>query len=201
MKTAYLAVEAYMLASINDAAHNEEHVYRVLNYAMEIARHEREANLELLTIACLLHDIARAEQFADSSKCHAMLGGEKAHDWLLTQGYTEDFASAVQHCIQTHRFRSNNPPQSIEAKILFDADKLDVCGTIGVARTFFYIAHANEPEPLGAFLREYEFKLAKLYDKFYTKRGAELAAKRQKAARDFYEALLSEVNECYGDNT
>jgi len=201
MRTSYPTIEAYMLACMDDAAHDCEHVYRVLNYALDIAKHEPGTDVALLTAACLLHDIARAEQFADPSICHATHGGEKACDWLLEQGYSEAFASAVQHCIATHRYRSNNPPQSLEAKILFDADKLEVCGATAVARTFCYIAHENALEPLDAFLCEYEFKLANVYDKFFTQRGAELAEKRRKAARDFYEALRSEVTECYGGET
>ena len=209
LRTNYPVVETYMLSCMNDAAHDREHVYRVLNYALDIAKTEPEADVELLTAACLLHDIARAEQFADPSICHATYGGEKAYDWLLGQGYSEDFAGAVRDCIVTHRFRSNNPPQSLEAKILFDADKLEACGVIGIARTLQYKSHVFEPlytlsengevtEDYPSFLHEYNFKLANVYDKFFTRRGAELAAKRQKAAQDFYEALRREVRECYG---
>lgn len=45
----------------------------------------------------------------------------------------------------THRFRKNRPPESPEAKILFDADKLDVTGAMGVARTLVYQGTMAQP--------------------------------------------------------
>jgi len=207
-RTNYPGIEAYMLSCMSDSAHDQEHVYRVLNYALDIARHESGVNLELLVISCLLHDIGRAEQFADPGIDHAICGGDKAYEWLASNSYATEFADQVRRCIVTHRFRSSNPPQSLEAKILFDADKLEACGVIGIARTLQYKTHVVEPlytlseigeitEDYPSFLYEYNFKLANMYDKFYTKRGTELAQKRKAAARHFYEALRDEVIECY----
>jgi len=205
-------VEAHMQSCMSDSAHDIEHVYRVLNYALYIAKHESGTNIELLSIACLLHDIGRAEQYADPRVDHAVCGAEKAYRWLIENSYADDFAYAVKSCIQTHRFRSENPPESLEAKILFDADKLDVCGAVGIARTLLYAAQISEPlysltesgeisdgsgdtEP--SFFHEYKFKLENLYGKFYTKCASELAEKRKLAAKNFYDALLAEVRECY----
>ena len=211
-RTSLPMVERYMHECMGDAAHDREHIYRVLNYALYIAEEEQDVDRELLTVACLLHDIGRAEQFLDESVDHATCGAKKARTWLQSQGYAEDFCEAVAHCIETHRFRSDKPPQSTVAKILFDADKLDVCGAIGIARTIIYKAQVAEPlysldgcggihdgsgDEAASFLQEYKYKLEKMYDKFYTKRATSLAAKRQAAARDFYESLLSEVRECY----
>ena len=201
-----------MQLCMSDSAHDVEHVYRVLHYALNIAAQEGGADVELLTAACLLHDIGRAEQFADPEVDHALCGAEKACQWLTANGYPDDFASAVKSCIQTHRFRSSNPPRSLEAKILFDADKLEVCGAIGVARTLFYESHLSEPlymvtesgevsdgteDTQPSFFREYRYKLEKIYDKFYTQQGAALAMKRKASAKNFYESLLAEVRECY----
>jgi len=197
---------------MSDSAHDTEHVYRVLNYAIDIAKCEGGADMEMLTAACLLHDIGREEQFADPGVDHAACGAEKAREWLAANGYSGEFAGEVASCIRTHRFRSDNQPQTLEAKILFDADKLDVCGAVGIARTLFYKAHVSEPlyslaengevcdgtndtEP--SFLREYKFKLENMYDKFYTNRGSELAKKRKSAAKNFYDSLLAEARECY----
>ena len=144
-RTSFPEVEAYMRSCMSDSAHDAEHVYRVLNYALDIAQRDGNADTELLAVACLLHDIGRQEQFADLGVDHAVCGGEKARNWLVGNGYSTGFVDAVKSCIQTHRFRSDAPPQSIEAKILFDADKLDVCGAVGIARTLFYKAHVAEP--------------------------------------------------------
>lgn len=208
----YELLETYMHACMSDSAHDTEHVYRVLYNALEIARGEPAVNYDVLIAACLLHDIGRQEQFADPSLCHAAVGSEKAFRFLTENGFPPEFAEKVRHCILTHRFRKAMPPQTIEAQILFDADKLDVTGAIGIARTLMYKADMAEPlyhvlpggkisdgsEDLGpSFFREYQFKLKNLYDKFYTARGAELARSRQQIAAEFYESLYREVNTGY----
>ena len=208
----YNAIERHMLGIMDDSAHDCQHVYRVLYNALEIAKEESEVDYDILIAACLLHDIGRPDQVADPSLCHAEVGSEKAYRFLLELVMTDAFASHVRHCILTHRFRKNLPPQTVEAKILFDADKLDVTGAIGIARTLLYRGTVLEPlyrllpdgtisdgtHDIGhSFFREYKFKLEKLYDRFLTKKGAELAKERQAIAKAYYESLYREVNEGY----
>lgn len=204
----YDKIEAYMLECMRDSAHDREHIYRVFYTALDIAESEPSANLEILTAACLLHDIGRPEQFANPELCHAEVGSKKAYEFLIGIGWTEERADHVRDCVYTHRFRSENPPQSIEAKILFDADKIDVSGAVGMARSLMYRGAVGEPlyttnadgtvsdgsdtdEP--SFFREYQFKLKNIYGKFFTERGREIALSRRRAAEEFYNALLSEV--------
>lgn len=211
-KEIYQKIENYMLSCMEDSAHDKAHVYRVLYLAMEIAEKETPVDYDILISACLLHDIGRKEQFADPRLCHAQVGSEKAYRFLREMGFSEDFAGHVRDCILTHRFRKGNPPQSIEARILFDADKLDVTGTIGIARTLLYAGEISAPlytlredgtvsdgigEDSPSFFREYKFKLEKLYGRFYTDAGTALAASRQQAAADFYNALYGEVSTPY----
>jgi uncharacterized protein len=205
-----------MLGQMGDSAHDPEHVYRVLNIARKIAQSETGVNREVLGIACLLHDIGRAAQFADASIDHAQEGARMARNWLLAQGRAADFADAVASCIAAHRYRSSNPPQSIEAKILFDADKVDVCGAMGWARSLLYSGVVGEPlytlnadggpsdgsgDAPPSMLHEYRFNLEKLYDRFYTAQGAALGRARQGAARGIYKALLFEIREAYEQTT
>ena len=205
----YRTIEAFMQSCMGDSAHDCEHVYRVLYNALEIAKAEPDTNYDLLITACLLHDIGRIDQIADPSLCHAAVGAEKARQFLLGLGMEESFADQVCHCIQAHRFRKNQQPRTLEAKILFDADKLDVTGAIGIARTLLYQGTLTEPlyrmlpdgsisdgtHEIGhSFFREYKFKLEKLYDRFYTAKGEELARERQSIAAAFYENLYKEVN-------
>ncbi len=206
-------LEAYMQSCMRDSAHDKEHVYRVLYTALDLAAHEENVDMDVLLAACLLHDIGRQAQYVDSTICHAAHGAEMARQYLLDQGFSPAFADHVAACIQTHRFRKSNPPDSIEAKILFDADKLDAAGAMGVARTLQYNGKMNEPlysltengtvsdgsdDPQPSFLQEYRFKLQKLYGRFYTARGAALAAQRQTAAEAFYRQLLREAQAAYG---
>lgn len=205
-------LEGYMLACMKNSSHDREHVYRVLYNALEIAGAEDAVDYDVLIAACLLHDIGRREQLADPGLCHARVGAEKAEKFLLAQGFSAKFTEKVRHCIQTHRFRKTDQPQTLEAKILFDADKLDVAGAVGIARTLLYRGETAEPlytrRPDGgisdgtgddspSFFREYKFKLEGLYDEFYTERGAALARRRQGIAKAFYESLYQEVSEGY----
>ena len=211
-KETYGRIESYMLSCMDDSAHDAQHIYRVLYNALEIAKAEAGVDYDVLITACLLHDIGRKEQFENPALCHALVGGGKAFAFLTGNGFDGAFAQKVRHCIQTHRFRKTMQPESVEAKILFDADKLDATGALGIARTLMYKGNVAEPicnvlpdgtigdgsgEEPPSFFREYKFKLEKLYGRFYTARGAELARQRREIAAAFYESLYREVNTGY----
>lgn len=204
----YELLKNYMLSCTDGSAHDREHVYRVLFTALDIARAEGCVDFDVLIAACLLHDIGRREQAEDPSLCHAQAGAEKAKKFLAENGFSEEFSLHVADCIMTHRFRKTMPPASVEARILFDADKLDVTGAIGVARTLMYRSQVEEPlytltedgkisdgcegsNP--SFFQEYHFKLEKLYSGFLTDTGRKMAEERRDAAVSFYESLLRET--------
>lgn len=207
-KQTFSLIENYMLVCMEDSAHDKEHIYRVLYHALDIAKAESDVDYDVLITACLLHDIGRKEQYENPGACHAMVGGEKAYLFLKENGFDEIFAIRVKHCIESHRYRKNNPPQSLEAKILFDADKLDAVGTMGIARTLLYQGIVGDPlytylpdgtisngaqDTVPSFFREYKFKLEKLYYRFYTEKAASIARERRSAAASFYHSLLNEV--------
>ena len=211
-KETYSLLENYMLTCMEDSAHDKEHVYRVLYNALEIAKSEDCVDYDVLIASCLLHDIGRKEQFENPSLCHAMVGSKKAYDFLIEHGFEIGFAEKVKHCIQTHRYRKNNQPQSLEAKILFDADKIDVAGAMGIARTLIYKGIVSEPlysvlpngmvsdgenDAKPSFFQEYKYKLENLYKNFYTIKAAEIAKERQRIAVDFYNCLYQEANSAY----
>ena len=206
----YRLLESFMLSSMEDSAHDREHVYRVLFQALQLASGEEAVDCDVLIAACLLHDVGRPEQLADPTLCHALVGAEKASRFLTDSGFSPEFAHRVAQCIVTHRFRADRPPESVEAKLLFDADKLDVTGAMGVARTLLYqgtvgstlysvddrgVPSSGEGDRVPSFFQEYKFKLEKLYDRFYTAEGRRIALQRRAAAEAFYESLLAEARE------
>ena len=213
MKAAmYQAIENHMLAFMKDSAHDKEHIYRVLYVALDIASQEEHIDLDVLIAACLLHDIGREEQFKNPKICHAEAGSKMAYDFLVQNGWAQDKANHVRECILSHRYRNERLPNSPEAKILFDADKIDAAGTLGIARTLIYKGQVSAPlytvDEMGhvldggakeppSFFHEYKFKLEKVYDLLYTKRGMEIALKRRDSAAAFYNSLLAEARECY----
>ncbi|MCM1127590.1 MAG: HD domain-containing protein [Lachnospiraceae bacterium] len=211
-KGTYCLLENFMIYCMKDTAHDKEHVYRVLYNALEIAKAETNVNYDILIAACLLHDIGRKEQFENPALCHAIAGSEKAYQFLLTHGFEVSYAEQVRQCIKTHRYRKDNPPESLEAKILFDADKLDAAGAVGIARTLLYKGFVAEPlysmlpdgsvstgenDTIPSFFQEYKYKLENLYSKFYTKKAMAIAKERQYIAVEFYNSLYGEVNSSY----
>ncbi len=211
-KGTYSLFEEYMISCMEDSAHDKEHIYRVLYNALRIAKKEENVDYDVLICACLLHDIGRKEQFANPELCHAVVGSEKAYSFLVSNGYESQYAEKVKHCIRTHRYRKNNLPESLEAKILFDADKLDATGIMGIARTLIYKGIVSEPiytllpdgsvssgendiEP--SFFQEYKYKLEKVYSNFYTAEAKLIAKERQESAVAFYNSLYEEVKSSY----
>ena len=211
-KEIYELLENYMKSEMDDSAHDKEHVYRVLYTALQLAGSEKGVDYDVLIAACLLHDVGRKEQFENPSLCHAEVGGDKAYAFLTANGFLSEFAERVKQCIVTHRFRKSNQPQSIEAKLLFDADKIDTVGALGIARSLQYNGSVREPlytknadgtvsdgtwDTESSFFREYKFKLENVYSRFYTKSGEQLALSRKAASEDFYKALLKECSAPY----
>ena len=200
-----------MLRCMSDATHDKEHIYRVLYTALDIARTEAGADLDILTAAALLHDIGREAQARDPALCHAEVGSQMAYDFLLGLGWPETRAAHVRDCVLTHRFRDDRRPASLEAKILFDADKLDVTGAIGIARTLMYggqIAQPlyyldgqgnilTDPQSPPSFFREYNYKLRGTADTLYTEQARALARSRRVVSDAFYDALLGEITQCF----
>ncbi|MBR5224091.1 MAG: HD domain-containing protein [Clostridia bacterium] len=211
-KGTYSLFEEYMISCMEDSAHDKEHIYRVLYNALRIAKKEKNVDYDVLICACLLHDIGRKEQFANPELCHAIVGSEKAYSFLVSNGYESQYAEKVKHCVRTHRYRKNDLPESLEAKILFDADKLDATGTMGIARTLIYKGIVSEPIytllPDGSvsngendikpsFFQEYKYKLEKVYCNFHTTEAKLIAKERQESAVAFYNNLYEEANSSY----
>jgi len=211
-KQTFSVLENYMLSCMKDSAHDKDHIYRVLYHALDIAKEESQVDYDVLICACLLHDIGRKEQFENPSLCHAAVGGEKAYHFLMNNNFDISFSEQVKHCIETHRYRKTNTPQTIEAKILFDADKLDATGAMGIARTLLYQGIVADPlysllpdgsvsdgseDPHPSFFREYKYKLEKVYDHFYTSKAKTIGINRKNTALFFYSSLFNEVTETY----
>ena len=140
----------------NDPVHDLGHILRVLDLAESMGE-ELGADLEVLRAAALLHDASGAHPGeGEDRRSHEQQSAIFAGKVLKEEGWEQGRIEAVQHCIRAHRFRGSEPPETLEAKILFDADKLDVMGAFGAARTLGYALQAGQPffaEPSDYFLR------------------------------------------------
>lgn len=210
-------IKERMEAELSCSAHNIDHVMRVYNMCRIIAETEEDVDLNILEPAALLHDIARTIECNDTSGeiDHAVLGSQMAVEVLEELGYKESDIKRIQHCILTHRYRTGNVPQTIEAKILFDSDKLDVIGTVGISRTFMLagqfgqritsslsddytnsntvengrIKDVSKHSPM----MEYEYKFKKIPNKLFTIKGREIGSIRLEYMKEFFERLEKEI--------
>jgi uncharacterized protein len=203
-----------------DSSHTVDHIQRVWRTAMQIASEEKDVDLDVLKPAILLHDIARIKEDTDKSGTtdHAILGAEMAGEILKQMQCPDETIRKIKHCIQTHRFRSEREPVSIEAKILYDADKVDSMGAIGVAR--FYMIAGRYGEQLYSFVPVAQYtaenivggkangrikelskhspnlefeKMKHIPQKLHTAKAREIAGERVKYMAEFFDRLRGEI--------
>ncbi len=202
-----LKEKARALYEANGGSHRMDHVERVLALAERLAR-EEGADLAVVRVAALFHDIGRAEEARTKGQiCHADHGAELARKILEEESLPEAFIDQVCQAIKRHRFRGQEPPESLEEKVLFDADKLDSLGAVGIGRAFLFAgevgARLHNPEvdlektqPYSeedTAWREFKLKLSKIKDRLLTPSGRRLAQERHRFMEEFFERFHREV--------
>jgi len=203
--------------STTDPVHGFDHVLRVYRLAEYIAVCE-SADMEIVRAAVLLHDIDASQMSEKDSRVnglqrqqHHHASSEFAAQILQQEGWLAERIFSVQHCILSHRFRDDSEqPQTLEARVLYDADKLDAIGAVGVARALAFALQAGQPvfaspsdkflesgqlepgEPHSAY-HEYLFKLRKLKASLSTPTGQQLAEDRHRLMQDYFTNLAAEM--------
>ncbi len=196
----------------NDPVHGFDHILRVYRLAERIAEAEG-ADLDIVRAAALLHDVDGGQLTADSGQreSHHHSAADFARRILEAESWPDERIQAVEHCIRAHRFRDDREaPQTLEAKVLFDADKLDAIGAIGAARSIAYAVQSRQPlyaSPSQRFLEtgekepgeahtpyhEYLFKLRRLKARMFTPTGRALAEGRDRFLTAFFEQWQAEL--------
>ncbi len=184
--------------------HDKYHTERVYNTAVQIAKREK-ADLDVVRAAALLHDIARALEDEGKITDHASEGAKMARKILEEVDFPKEKIPKVIHCIETHRFRKNMKAKSLEAKILQDADRLDIIGAIGIARVFTRGGWGNKPihDPKIPPKERYDGKsltsvnhihekILKVKDTINTDTAKGIAEERHKFTEQFLQRLLEE---------
>jgi uncharacterized protein len=192
-----------------DPVHDFQHVLRVYNMAERIAQKEG-ADLDVVRAAALLHDIPDNNTGQSVRSEHHLQAAGTAGVILKEEGWPDEKIRAVQHCIRAHRYRSGGEtPQTLEAKIVYDADKLDVLGAIGVARAVAYAVLHNQPiyaSPSQKFLKhgekeegephtayhEYLYKLRKIKELLFTTHARQIAQQRDRYIQEYFDRLIKE---------
>ncbi len=188
--------------------HEISHTERVYNLAMTIAKTE-SVDLDILKASALLHDIARKKESNKEIKCHADEGSKMAKEILKKTSFPKEKVNEVVYAIKVHRYSKGIIPETIEAKILQDADRLDALGAISFGRIFSFDGKHGIPIHNPKILPKEKYTAKKdtsginhFYEKivklkpetFHTKKAKEFAKNRYKFSKDFVEEFIAEWN-------
>lgn len=192
--------------SASDTAHDLAHIRRVVNMALKLARAEN-ADCEVVEAAAWLHDcVALPKNHPDRHKASA-LAAQKAEQFLRNTDYPGEKISSVVHAIRAHSFSAGIRPETPEAEIVQDADRLDALGAIGIARCFLVAGQLNRPlyDSEDPFCEQrppddstwtidhFYQKLLKLPDTMNTESAGIEALKRAAFMREFLSRLKAET--------
>lgn len=198
-----LKTEAEKMLAGRDPGHDFAHVMRVFRAAEQIGRKEG-ADMEVLLAAALLHDIIVYPKGSEKRIKSADESAELAEKMLAARGWPADRIEKVAYCIRTHSYSKNLNPETLEAKILQDADRLDALGAIGIARTFsvggsemrrFYNPEdpfcrtGRKPEDTRWTMDHFKAKLLQLEKTMHTDAAKRVAYERTR----FMEAFLAQM--------
>ncbi len=202
-----IRAEAEKFFSGAKGSHDLDHSLRVYSLAMHIAEKEK-ADFFVVGASALLHDIGRTYEYSSNGTIdHAKKSAELARDILNRLSINNRQADNIIHCILSHRFMTGPAPKTIEAKVLFDADKLDSIGAVGIGRAFLFsgeigaklhdkdvdIENTKPYTKDDTAYREFLVKLSKIKDNMMTKEGKKLAEERHRFMVEFFDRLNKEV--------
>ena len=192
--------------SAGDAAHDEGHVRRVVANARALAEAEG-ADLAVVLPAAWLHDCVSVAKNSPQRSSASRLAAERAGEWLRAEAYPAEHIAAIEHAIVAHSFSARVPPETLEAKVVQDADRLDALGAVGIARTLmlggangapFY--NLSEPFPVTraaddrtSTIDHFFTKLLKLAETMQTAAGREAAQQRAQFLQQFLAQLGREI--------
>jgi uncharacterized protein len=117
-------------------SHDLSHMARVWKNAARIARTEPGCDVEMLVAAAILHDCVAVEKNSSRRPFASRLSAARARDIVVPLGWPPERVDRLAHVIEAHSFSAGLAPETLEAKIFQDADRLDAIGAVGVARCF-----------------------------------------------------------------
>ncbi|AVH29576.1 MULTISPECIES: HD domain-containing protein [Vibrio] len=189
-----------------DAAHDISHVQRVVNTAKKLAV-EEGADLSIVLPAAYLHDCFTYPKDHPNRKQSSIIAAKKAVAFLESIDYPQQYHDAIAHAIEAHSFSANIRPNTLEAKVVQDADRLDALGAIGVTRciqvsTEFdaqlyddkdIFAQQRELDDKQFTLDHFQTKLFKIAETMNTESARREAQKRKAFMQAYIEQLHDEV--------
>lgn len=195
------------LIDSRDPAHDLQHIMRVYHNAELIGKQEG-ADMEILLAAALLHDLIVYPKGSSKRSKSSDDSADMAEKILKGFKYPKDKIDRISYCIRTHSYSKGLVPQTLEGKILQDADRLDALGAVGIARTFsvggtegrlFYnpkdpFCRSNrKADDMQWTLDHFQKKLLKLQTTMHTSTGRKIARERTKFMKHFLKQLEKEI--------
>lgn len=194
-----------------DAAHDICHIKRVVANAGRLARKEG-ADLTVVMPAAWLHDYVIVPKDSPDRAKASLLAADAAIHYLKTVKYDAGKLAAIHHAIHAHSFSANIAPETLEAKVVQDADRLDALGAVGIARTLMLggvlgkplydtaepIPYRRVPNDRENAIDHFYVKLLRLEERMQTATGKEEAKRRTEFMRQYLKELQSEIED-FGD--
>jgi len=172
------------MSELNGTAHSYEHVKRVVKIATFLARKEK-ANVELVQIGALLHDIGWA-----AGKPHNKTGAKLANKILKEMNYPSEKSEKIARTIFRHPLAFKDKLETLEEKIVWDADKIDLLGVIGVVRAFHWLSN----KPFEAVVKTCFEEQTTIYNLLNTQTAKKIAKRRHREMMAFLSSLKSELS-------
>ena len=190
-----------------DAAHDLQHLHRVLATARRLCASEG-ADWLIVFPAAWLHDCVTVPKDSPHRAQASQLAAQEALRWLAELGWPHGGEASIAHAIETHSFSARLPPQTLEARVLQDADRLDALGAIGLARVLQVSASLGRPlyHPDDPFwnhrpaddrafaIDHFPLKLLTLEHTMLTAAGRSEAHRRSAFLQQFLDQLRSEIS-------
>jgi uncharacterized protein len=192
--------------SFADVGHDINHIKRVVKSAKQFATAE-QADMAVVLPAAWLHDCVAVSKDSPLRAKASKLSADQAIKILTEWHYPAKYHDDISHAIIAHSYSANVACQTLEAKVVQDADRMDALGAIGIARTFVVGAgfgnpltfhedpfcYHREPDDQLAILDHFYTKLLKLKDTFHTKAAKQEATKRHEFMLNFLQQLETEL--------
>lgn len=195
-----------------DAAHDLGHIQRVLEWAEHFAALEG-AKLEVLVPAAIFHDVVNLAKDDPRRPQASAMAAERTIEILRGMEYPQEFYAGIAHAIEAHSFSAGITPETIEAKVLQDADRLEAIGAIGIARCFAVsgslgrklfavedpFCGSREPDDGEYGVDHFYVKLLRLRETFQTESARGEASRRTQYMLDFLNQMKTEISPVAGE--
>ncbi len=203
--------EEYMVgvcAENPDPSHDILHVYRVVALAKKLARLEN-AELRVVVPAAYLHDCVYVSKIDPRRSQASRISADRAVDLLTGWSYPSEFLPGIHHAILAHSFSAKVAAETVEAKVVQDADRLDAMGAVGIFRCFAFsglakrplysaidpFCQSRTPDDQSNTLDHFFTKLLSLHERLNTVAAKNEGSLRLKTMKEFLQSLQGELTE------